>query len=280
MGATQCWVVVLAAVLCVTAVLAAKPGPKNIRYPDKIVEPKVKCTQEGVFPHPRDCKWYYRCVDRMNIGYFWTYYFECEPGTVFSDELDQCVHPFLAGPPCGDEPTTAAPTTIPPSPPTPAPVIPCTGVEGTCRTYDICEPEKQKKFFCDKIKCPLRTPELSCAEGYSFDMDARLCAKLPEAHTLCGAQITINITEEGQVPCSINNLRPATDFIKKVFCDKFVLCDANKKYKGEKELCRNYYECQRVGNSFQAYKRSCPLGLLYSYDEDKCLAKPTAAELC
>ncbi|KAK7081380.1 hypothetical protein SK128_025881 [Halocaridina rubra] len=37
----------------------------------------------------------------MNVGYFWTYHFECEPGTVFSDDLDQCVFPFLTGPPCG-----------------------------------------------------------------------------------------------------------------------------------------------------------------------------------
>lgn len=115
-----------------------------------------------------------RCVDRMSVGYYWTYYFECEPGTVFSDDLDQCIHPFLAKPPCGGK---VAPTPTPT--PTTPPYIPCRGVEGTCTTYDVCVPVKQTKYFCDKIKCPLRTPELTCAEGYSFDMDERMCAKPP-----------------------------------------------------------------------------------------------------
>lgn len=121
-----------------------------------------------------------RCVDRMNVGFYWTYYFECEPGTVFSDELDQCIHPFLAKAPCGVKPT---PPPTPPPTTTPT-VIPCHGVEGTCKTYEVCQPAKKTKYFCDKIRCPLRTPELSCAEGYSFDMDERVCAKLPEGRSL------------------------------------------------------------------------------------------------
>jgi len=70
----------------------------DFRYPDYIVHPLVDCPTEGVFPHPRDCHWYYRCHDRYNrtqqVGLppaFWRNYFQCEPGTEFSDELDQCV---------------------------------------------------------------------------------------------------------------------------------------------------------------------------------------------
>ncbi|XP_066972536.1 uncharacterized protein [Macrobrachium rosenbergii] len=100
------WEVVLVTLVAVLAgvVMAAIPGPKAPRYPDYIVDPKVICTQEGVFPHPRNCSWFYRCVDRMKVGYYHIYYFECEPGTVFADELDQCVFPFLAGKPCGTDP--------------------------------------------------------------------------------------------------------------------------------------------------------------------------------
>nr|XP_027234610.1 uncharacterized protein LOC113825918 [Penaeus vannamei] len=91
----------LALAACLGLISAAVPGPIDPRYPDYIVYPRVPCEKEGVFPHPRNCSWYYRCVDRFGIGYYWTSHFECEPGTVFSDDLDQCVFPFLTGPPCG-----------------------------------------------------------------------------------------------------------------------------------------------------------------------------------
>ena len=32
-----------------------------------------------------------RCYDRYGYGIFWRAYFQCEPGTHFSDQLDQCV---------------------------------------------------------------------------------------------------------------------------------------------------------------------------------------------
>lgn len=119
-----------------------------------------------------------RCVDRMNIGFFWTYHFECEPGTVFSDELDQCIHPYNAKPPCGFVPETTTPTE-----PT---TIPCRGVAGTCRTYDVCTPKKETLLLCDKLECPLeRSPELSCGEGYSFNMDTRACVKPPLGESVC-----------------------------------------------------------------------------------------------
>ena len=131
----------------------------------------------------------------MNVGYYWTYYFECEPGTVFSDELDQCIHPFLAKAPCGVKTTTTTTTSTTTTTTRTAPAfIPCHGVEGTCKTYEICEPVRQTKYFCDKIRCPLRTPELSCADGYSFDMDERLCAKLPEGSAFCSWNNNNNAT--------------------------------------------------------------------------------------
>ncbi|XP_037776752.1 extensin-like [Penaeus monodon] len=123
---------------CLGLISAAVPGPIDPRYPDYIVYPRVPCEKEGVFPHPRNCSWYYRCVDRFGIGFYWTSHFECEPGTVFSDDLDQCVFPFLTGPPCGTAgipsgvptspstipPSTASPSTIPPSTASPSTTTP------------------------------------------------------------------------------------------------------------------------------------------------------------
>lgn len=118
-----------------------------------------------------------RCVDRMEIGYFWTYFFECEPGTVFADELDQCVHPYLAAPPCGSPPKTPKPT---PTPTTTLTPVLCTGVDGTCKQYDICRPQRAKKTFCAEIRCNLRTSNLHCPTGMLFDMSTEQCAFPPK----------------------------------------------------------------------------------------------------
>nr|XP_053656135.1 integumentary mucin C.1-like [Cherax quadricarinatus] len=70
-----------------------------------------------------------RCVDRMKTGFFWTSYFECEPGTVFSDDLDQCVFPHMVRPPCGTyypSTTTTHPTTASTITPAPPPTTPST----------------------------------------------------------------------------------------------------------------------------------------------------------
>ncbi|XP_027210489.1 uncharacterized protein [Penaeus vannamei] len=328
------------AVLCVGVALAvvgvawaAVPGPNDPRYPDYIVDPRVTCTKEGSFHHPRNCSWYYRCVDRMKIGYFWTYHFECEPGTVFADELDQCVHPFLAAPPCGSPPTT-----------TTTEVVPCTGVEGTCKTYDICRPQRAKKTFCAEIRCNLRTSNLRCPAGMQFDMSSEqcafppkesdlcnvfecvgvpgtcttykvcrptaservLCGKMqcsghstpltcspgkkfdvatrqcmtpPSENELCAVDTSITIVEEGQLKCSYDNLYPINDFTSRLHCKSFSLCDAGT-FRGEKKLCETYYECYRAGSEWRVRSLSCVAGLLYSHAEGKCVAPPTAAELC
>ncbi|XP_027210490.1 uncharacterized protein [Penaeus vannamei] len=263
------------AVLCVGVALAvvgvawaAVPGPNDPRYPDYIVDPRVTCTKEGSFHHPRNCSWYYRCVDRMKIGYFWTYHFECEPGTVFADELDQCVHPFLAAPPCGSPPTT-----------TTTEVVPCTGVEGTCKTYDICRPQRAKKTFCAEIRCNLRTSNLRCPAGMQFDMSSEQCAFPPKENELCAVDTSITIVEEGQLKCSYDNLYPINDFTSRLHCKSFSLCDAGT-FRGEKKLCETYYECYRAGSEWRVRSLSCVAGLLYSHAEGKCVAPPTAAELC
>ncbi|KAF2358605.1 C-type lectin fold [Trinorchestia longiramus] len=58
----------------VTAIQAAygpaPPGSRgsiDFRYPDYIVKPLVPCPYEGVFPHPRNCTWYYRQVPEAII---------------------------------------------------------------------------------------------------------------------------------------------------------------------------------------------------------------------
>ncbi|XP_064104286.1 uncharacterized protein LOC135214114 [Macrobrachium nipponense] len=94
----------------------------------------------------------------MNVGFYWTYHFECEPGTVFSDELDQCVFPFATGPPCGTgggglaspRPTPAQPPVTTPKTTSPATTkgttTPPTTLETTVQT--ITSPSVTKNFSC------------------------------------------------------------------------------------------------------------------------------------
>ncbi|XP_042858115.1 uncharacterized protein LOC122244312 [Penaeus japonicus] len=264
------------ALVCVA--WAAIPGPNDLRYPDYIVDPRVTCPKEGSFPHPRNCSWYYRCVDRMEIGYFWTYFFECEPGTVFADELDQCVHPYLAAPPCGSPPKTPKPTPTPTPTTTLTPVL-CTGVDGTCKQYDICRPQRAKKTFCAEIRCNLRTSNLRCPAGKLFDMSTEQCTFPPKESDLCTGFKNINVSEQGQLKCSYDNLYPQSEFTSRLNCETYALCDAGI-YQGQKELCRTYYECYRAEGKWQVRPLSCVAGLLYSHQEGKCVVPPTAAELC
>ena len=50
----------------------------------------------------------------------------------------------------------------------------------------------------------------------------------PAASSLCGATTQINITEAGLLPCSIDNMRPSSEFITRLYCDNYVLCEGNK----------------------------------------------------
>ncbi|XP_045618154.1 uncharacterized protein [Procambarus clarkii] len=266
------WLTVVAVlVVTVTTVYAAIPGPYDRRYPDYIVDPRVSCEKEGSFPHPRNCSWYYRCVDRMNVGIFWTYYFECEPGTVFSDDLDQCVHSHLVSAPCGTPPTT------------PRPIIPCTGVEGTCKNYEICDPLPKRTInLCDEIQCPLRTPNLQCGPGYGYDLVNKKCTLKPKDWQLCGYKEPVSelsLTEIAKLTCSSSNLRPKTDFVSRVHCDNYALCDGTK-FKENKQLCSSYYECYYTGAEWKANLKACSTGLLFSYDLDQCVAAPSPAEIC
>ncbi|XP_071515438.1 uncharacterized protein [Panulirus ornatus] len=275
MSGRLCWQAVLVVMLAAATVWAIIPGPNDPRYPDAIVDPRVKCEKAGVFPHPRDCSWYYRCVDRVKAGFFWTYYFSCEPGTLFHDDLDQCVHPSLIkSGPCATNTTTTTTSTT-----TALPIVECTGVPGTCTTYDICRPTKMEKMMCAKIHCP-RTSSLQCGEGYLYDMKARRCVRPPAEADLCGTiPPPINITQIGELACSYENLRPSSDFISRLHCDTYVLCDGEN-FKEKKELCRHYYECYRDGQVWKAFRRSCRNNLLFSYKKDKCVPAPTEAEKC
>lgn len=50
-----------------------------------------KCQDEGFFPHPRDCKKYFWCLDSgpSNLGVV-PHLFSCPSGLVFNKETDSC----------------------------------------------------------------------------------------------------------------------------------------------------------------------------------------------
>ncbi|XP_063585480.1 uncharacterized protein LOC134762924 [Penaeus indicus] len=202
-----------------TGASAAVPGPNDLRYPDYIVNPPVQCSVEGSFHHPRNCSWYYRCVDRMKIGYFHTFHFECEPGTVFSDELDQCVFPHLVGPPCG----TAGQGPVTPA--TPPPTPPCIFYDQDCRTEKLCNPSEER-VFCDRCRRGLTTVSAAAfcgGAGLVFDKGLGRCVPIPSESRKCTP--TTPPTPAPIEPCIFYDQDCRTEKLcnpseERVFCDR------------------------------------------------------------
>lgn len=61
-------------------------------YPSVIAASKFKCPSEGYQEDPNDCTKFYRCV-QTESGRLQAYDFTCGPGTVYSKETENCVHP-------------------------------------------------------------------------------------------------------------------------------------------------------------------------------------------
>ncbi|GFG33583.1 hypothetical protein Cfor_03477 [Coptotermes formosanus] len=55
---------------------------------------QIKCEKDGYYPHPTDCKKFYRCVDWDGDKgkRFSVYYFDCPDGTIFDPSLSVCNH--------------------------------------------------------------------------------------------------------------------------------------------------------------------------------------------
>lgn len=53
---------------------------------------KFKCPGDGYQEDPNDCTKFYRCVPTES-GRLQAYDFTCGPGTVYSSETENCVHP-------------------------------------------------------------------------------------------------------------------------------------------------------------------------------------------
>ncbi|XP_069166117.1 zonadhesin [Procambarus clarkii] len=213
-------VVVMLVVAMAAVAMAAVPGPKNPRYPDNIVEPKVKCSSEGVFPHPRNCSWYYRCVDRMKVGFYYTYLFECGPGTVFADDLDQCVFPFMTAPPCGTG-TGVPPITLPtprptvpttrPTVPTPTPTVPTPRPTPPTPRPTPPTPRPTPPTPRPTVPTPTSTsPVIQCAFRDTSCQTYQVCQPTRATKTLCNTCYVANT-----IPIQANDICGAEQLIDK-----------------------------------------------------------------
>ncbi|KPJ08111.1 hypothetical protein RR48_12850 [Papilio machaon] len=60
----------------------------------------ITCTKAGFYPHPSDCKKFYRCVDWDGDGRkFSVFHFECGEGTIWDPALDTCNYEESVYPP-------------------------------------------------------------------------------------------------------------------------------------------------------------------------------------
>lgn len=63
---------------------------------------KYECPNEGYQKDPEDCTKFYRCIDNGGSK-LQAVHFDCAPGTVFSPDTSNCVHPRDANrPECPD----------------------------------------------------------------------------------------------------------------------------------------------------------------------------------
>ncbi|XP_042883446.1 uncharacterized protein LOC122260302 [Penaeus japonicus] len=284
---------VVGAVLCVAALFggawAAVPGPNDLRYPDYIVNPPVQCSVEGSFHHPRNCSWYYRCVDRMKIGYFHTFYFECEPGTVFSDDLDQCVFPHLIGPPCGTAGDgSGKPTPVPPPVPPPVPQ-PCIFRDQDCEVQKLCQPS-EVKVFCTSCQRGFSTVSVAAfcgGSGLVYDRGLRRCVLKPHASRQCPKPVptpptpttppttpstptpTPETPKPDPNPGTVSSSGTVNCLFDDTVCEKRELCQPSE----TRTLCR---QC-RIGS---VLIDPCDKDEIYDLDIRDCVAEPGESRQC
>lgn len=70
----------------------------NINCAVFVSEKKYECLSEGYQKDPDNCAKFYRCV-KGDSEKLIAYHFDCGPGTVYSEETSNCVHPDMAGRP-------------------------------------------------------------------------------------------------------------------------------------------------------------------------------------
>merc|ERR1719259_1242827 len=252
--------VALAGVVAQGEVIMGGPHYDQIdfRYPDDIVEPLVPCPEEGVFPHPRRCDWYYRCFTRYGVaGFYWRSYFHCEPGTVFSDALDQCVWEgegtCSPGRPEGDT---------------------CELTLEDCATTQICEDNLAGVTFLQAVEvcanatkqCGGGAPTQQCAAAHLYDSTNKRC--IPET-LVTNCKLHANPRQNfpdppGSTVC-YHRMGPCTEG---VFC-------RNGTESGFERLCRRQRVCEADGAV-----RSVADGCLWDLDAQNCTETLTNDDLC
>lgn len=62
-------------------------------------EPRMRCTSEGFFRHPTDCRNFYRCVE-WSPGIILDFPFYCPAGQIYRSDLRRCSEPLPNSRPC------------------------------------------------------------------------------------------------------------------------------------------------------------------------------------
>ncbi|CAL4064752.1 unnamed protein product, partial [Meganyctiphanes norvegica] len=224
-------------------------GRIDFRYPDWVVSPRPPCTQEGVFPHPGspDCTWYYRCVARVGIPRYATFYFQCEPGTMFEDDLDQCVHPHSGYQCQGSVPPVTQPSNI------------CSVIPSSCADYLTSCPSAGrpggKVQLCQRESCTLTGVKDICEAGQLLDTATNRCVKTP---SLQCTPIFKNCTAVQST------------------CKTIEVCTGTASYK--QNVCE-MERCERAGVDLGVSRMCNPTGKYWDMDNKKCIY-PASEDTC
>ncbi|KAK7082608.1 hypothetical protein SK128_005847 [Halocaridina rubra] len=111
--------------------------------------------------------------------------------------------------------------------------------------------------MCDEIECPLRSPHLSCGDGYSFDMEIQECAPVPRETELCPPPKPI---------LPVLNCRgvPGT-------CTVYEVCKPER---------ANMTMCTEVECPLRQPNLNCGPGYSFHIETQKCATIPQETELC
>ncbi|XP_067143056.1 dentin sialophosphoprotein-like isoform X2 [Centruroides vittatus] len=241
---------------------------------------KYNCIKEGIFPHPTDCKKFYRCADYDGKGKSFTAFeYSCSEGLLFNKEIDTCDWPDFS-PPCDDSLSDKQPFII---------QIEKKGITKTpklkkgnekkysfkckksgffrdpddCRKFYRCVSysESGKKFHIYNFKCP---------KSLVFDERLSTC-NWPSKNISCNINIGDD-DEDKEMPKEIVKItkRPLLPKSTSSPKEEETYPCVKEGFFRHPENCSRFFRCIKRGKHFKSYSFSCQNNLVFDERISSC----------